>query len=339
MKTLKNRTSKTYSNKFVQQSLLPMLIAAALSSNSVYAQQDSDSSECEDIEGTPPGLYVTTDEGRTFLTKDGKTVELAPGEAAFADENRLTCIKKIPKFLDWPCSTDAASSRKFATYTFDELETSEVIKEVVQRYFDIPEVIEPIPDWVDGESTTTLTLNEIIPYATPEFWYQPNADVDPLHEKRPRTLQISLYVGINLVVLDNYQVDVLDKFYAGQPIPVVFVFNDSNVVPVSYFGTNVSLEEINKAFNERQIKLAEVPMWPLGDSHFSPTGEEFDLLFELPEIDDINPLRREALEAQLETYGFSRKPIFVTMMEGGRMYVDDPDRVRVALNIGLREKP
>ena len=338
MKENKTIQSSRKSYRPLVRALLPAVIAAALASTAAQAQ-DAAAPECADIEGTPPGLYVTTDEGRTFLTKGDKTVELASGDAAFADEGKLTCIKTVPDFLDWPCSTDAANSRKFATYGIADLPESGLVKEVVRRYFEIPEVIEPIPNWVDGESTVNLDINDIIPYTTPDYWYLPDPKVDPADPKRPNTLLISLYVGTNQAVVDNYQVDRLKKLYGDEKIPTVFVFNDSNVVPISYFGTNVSLEELNKAFNERQIKVAEVPMWPLGDHHFSPTSSEFERFFDLPDLDTIDPLRAEAIGAQLETYGFSRKPVFVTMMEGGKMYVDDPDRVRVALSLGIERIP
>jgi hypothetical protein len=325
------------------RALLPALIASALATASVQAQiankTPAADEDCLEVQGTPPGLYATTDEGRTFLMKGDKMVELAPGEAAFADESKITCIKKVPEFLDWPCSSEAASSRKFATYKYEDLEPDNSIKQVVRRYFDIPEVIEPIPNWLEGEFHTRLDSQEIIAYSSPEYWYKPNPSVDFMHEKRPKTLLISLYVGVNRVVLDNYAVDALRQYYGKEKIPVDFVFNDSNVVPVSYFGSNVSLEEINKAFNERRIKLAEVPMWPLGDYHFSPSAEEFERLFDLPKLEDIDGLRREAISAQLETYGFSRKPVFVTMLEGGKVYVDDPDRVRVALSMGIDQLP
>jgi len=310
--------------------LLPTLIASALASTGLQAQNKKD--ECVDVEGTPPGLYATTDQGRTFLMKGDKVVELAPGEAAFADEGKLTCIKEVPAFLDWPCTSDAAESRKFATYKFEDLNPDEdIIKQVAKRYFDIPEVIEPVPKWIEGQFHTTLSFNDIIGYSSPEYWYKPDPAVDIMNEKRPKILLISLYVGINKVVVDNYTIDALHRFYGGEKIPVVFVFSDSNVVPVSYFGANVSIEEIHKAFNERHIKLAEVPWWPLGDHHFSPSAQEFEKLFDLPDLDKIDKQRREAIEAQLDTYGFSRKPIFVTMLEGGKMYVDDPDRVRIAI--------
>ncbi len=325
-----NKISNGMTGKTYCRALLPALIISALASASLQAQ--STNADCVDVEGTPPGLYATTDQGRTFLMKGDKVVELAPGQAAFADETKLTCIKKVPAFLDWPCTSVAAQSRMFSTYKFEDLNPDQdIIKQVVKRYFEVPEVIQPFPKWIEGEFHTTLSFKDIIGYSSAEYWYKPDSSVDIMNEKRPKTLLISLYVGINQVVIDNYAIDPLHRFYGNEKIPVVFVFNDSNVVPVSYFGSNVSLEEVHKAFNERHIKLAEVPLWPLGDHHFSPTAEEFEKYFDLPDLDKIDKQRREAIEAQLDAYGFSRKPIFVTMLEGGKMYVDDPDRVRIAI--------
>jgi hypothetical protein len=330
-----------YSGKVVSKpllrALLPALIASALASGSLQAQDAAP--ECDEMQGTPPGLYATTDEGRTFLIKGDKMVELAPGEAAYANENQLKCIKAVPEFLNWPCATDAAQTRKFSTYTIDKLEPGNTIKQIVQRYFEIPEVIEPVPNWQEGEFTVKLDFKDIVPYSSPEYWYQTDPAVDIMDEKRPKTLLISLYVGINKVVIDNHTVDALTKFYNGKEVPVVFVFNDSNAVPVSYFGSNVSLEEISKAFNERKIKLADVPLWQLGDHHFSASAEEYEKFFDLPKMEDIDPLRQEALAANMETFAFTRKPVFVTILEGGKMYIDDPDRVRVALNMGITRLP
>jgi hypothetical protein len=298
----RSQSSGKVISKPLLRALLPALIASALASGSLQAQDAAP--ECDEMQGTPPGLYATTDEGRTFLIKGDKMVELAPGEAAYANENQLNCIKGVPEFLNWPCATDAAQTRKFSTYTVDKLEAGNTIKQIVQRYFEIPEVIEPVPNWQEGEFTVKLDFKDIVPYSSPEYWYQTDPAVDIMDEKRPKTLLISLYVGINKVVIDNHTVDALTRFYNGKEVPVVFVFNDSNAVPVSYFGSNVSLEEISKAFNER-----------------------------------IDPLRQEALAANMETFAFTRKPVFVTMMEGGKMYIDDPDRVRIALNMGITRLP
>jgi hypothetical protein len=313
--------------------LLPLLISAALHPAITLAQEN-----CEDLQGTPPGLYTTTDEGRTFIIKDEKVVELGVGETGYASDSKLTCITAPPSFLDWPCSTDAANSRKFATYKFSDITSDNKVKDVVRRYFEVPEVIEPVPNWLEGEYHTKLNIDDIIQFSSPEFWYHPTAAETISDPKRPKVLLISLYVGLNQVVIDNYAVDYLSKEYGGKDIPVVFVFNDSNVVPVSYFGSNVSLAEIFKAFNERRIKLADVPWWPLGDYHLSPTAQEFESLLDLPDFEDIDPYRREALQAELETFGFGRKPVFVTMLDGGgKLYVDDPQRVRVAIHMGIEK--
>ena len=139
-------------------------------------------SECVELEGTPPGLYVLTDEGRTILLQDDEIIELGPGEAGFADQTGMKCIERIPQFMDWPCATDAAKSRRFATYTIEDLETDNPPLEIVQRYFDIPEVIEPIPNWVDGEYHMKLDRGQILQFQSEEYWYHTAPGVDLMEE-------------------------------------------------------------------------------------------------------------------------------------------------------------
>jgi hypothetical protein len=325
----------------LNKAILPALIAQSLLTlglaGNAWAQERED---CEELEGTPPGLYTTTEEGRTFLIKDDKIVEMKAGEAGFADEGTVKCIKKPPKFLDWPCSTQAAQSRMFNTYTIDELSSPNKLKEIVQRYFDVPEVLAPIPNWIDGEYNGIFNYNDLVQFSSPEYWYFPNPDKPIMSGKRPRSLLISLYVGTNQVVIDNNMIDALRKELGTDDLPVTFVFNDSNTVPISYFGSNVSLEEIFKAFNERGIKVADPPMWWQGDYHLRPTIEEFEKFFDIPALEDIDPDKRAALEADLEAYGFTRKSIIVSMFaESESMAVDQPERLRVAASMGMTRIP
>ena len=67
------------------------MIASVLASGGALAQ-----SECVELEGTPPGLYVLTDEGRTILLQDDELIEFGPGEAGFADQSGIQCIERIP---------------------------------------------------------------------------------------------------------------------------------------------------------------------------------------------------------------------------------------------------
>jgi hypothetical protein len=316
------------------KAILPALIATALAGTAL-AQED-----CIEIEGAPPGLYATTDEGRTFLIKDGEVVEMGPGEAGFADEDGVKCIKRPPKFLDWPCATQAAQSRMFSTYSMDDLIEKNKIEEIVRRYFEIPEVIAPIPNWVDGEYNAVFEYKDLIPFSNDDYWYFHNVDRPFLDPKRPRSLQISLYVGINKVVIDKIAAEALRKDLGTDQIPVTFVFNDSNVVPISYFGPNVSIEEVNKAFFERGIKLADVPMWWLGDYHLLPTIEEFERFFDIPSLESISAQKQEALRSDLQANGFTRKPLIVTVLsDSGTMMVDQPERLRVAASMGLTRFP
>ena len=317
-----------------RKALLPALIALALSGN-VLAQSD-----CEEIEGTPPGLYATTDEGRTFVVREGEVVELGPGEAAFADENGVRCIRKVPEFLDWPCATQAAQSRMFSTYRMEDLSGGNAVQEIVRRYFEIPEVIAPIPNWIDGDYHAVFDLGDLIQFSNEEYWYSVNPDRPFLDPKRPRSLLVSLYVGINKVVIDRNAIELLRKELGSDQLPVTFVFNDSNVVPISYFGANVSLEEVQRAFFERGIKLAEVPMWWLGDYHLQPTIEEFEKFFEIPTLDSISAAKQDALRKDLEEFGFARKPIIVSVLsESGTMIIDQPERLRVAATMGFKRVP
>lgn len=324
--------------KALSKAILPALIASVLAGN-VLAQEDQNQ-KCIDLEGAPPGLYATTDEGRTFLIKDGKTVELGPGESGFANEGGVKCINKPPAFLDWPCATQAAQSRMFNTYTVENLSPGNQLKEIVQRYFDIPEVLAPIPTYVDGEYNAVFNYNDLIQFSSPEYWYFPSPDKPILSGKRPKTLLVSLFVGTNQVVIDNYMIDLLRKELGSNELPVAFVFNDSNTVPVSYFGANVSIEEVQKAFFERGIKLAEVPIWWQGDYHLAPTIVEFEKFFDIPPLEDIPADKQAALKADLEAFGFTRKTIIVSMFaESGGMAVDQPERIRVAASIGIDRIP
>lgn len=322
--------------KQLQKSLLPALITAVLASPAALAQDD----ECIEIEGTPPGLYTTTEEGRTFLIREGEVVEMGPGDAGFADENQIACIRKPPEFLDWPCSTQAAKSRMFNTYSLEDLSSDNKLKEIVDRYFEIPEVLSPIPSWLDSEVHGTFNYQDLIQFSSPEYWYHPNADVPILSGKRPPALLVSLFVGTNQVVLDNNVIDALRNELGSDEIPVVFLFNDSNSVPISYFGSNVSLEEVVKAFNERGIKVSDVPMWWQGDHHLSPTIEEFEKFFDIPALEDIPAERQAEIRRELETNGFTRKSMIVTLFAGtGAMAVDQPQRVRVAASMGFDRIP
>ncbi len=308
--------------------LLPALIAAALAPAAVSA-----------LDSKNLILYTSTDVGKTILTQNGQSIEIGPTEAAIADDSGIRHVSQIPEALGWPCSTQAARDRKFPSYQMDTLPQGDKAREIVKRYLEEAEVIEPALHLRNGGVHGTFSVSELMQFVSPEYWYKPDKSRPILGDKRPDTLEISLYVGIHQAVADNYTFRALQEKY-GDQIPTLFVFNDSNVVPISYFGPNVSIKEIIKAYSERGINIADVPMWELGDYHLSPTISEFEKLFKIPSLESISPERQAALKADLEKYGFSRKPVFVSLLASAeQVSVDQPDRVRVAASMGIKRIP
>ncbi len=51
------------------------------------------------LEGQPPGVYFAAIEGVVFGEKDGREVELVAPGAGYADDEDLTCISGIPRFI------------------------------------------------------------------------------------------------------------------------------------------------------------------------------------------------------------------------------------------------
>ena len=319
-----------------RKSILPALIATALASTVAYAQEQDSGGQ----KFLAPGLYTTTDEGKTFLIQEGETLEMGPGEAGFAGKDGLKLIDRTPATLKWPCSGDVAQGRKFATYSIDDLSQEGRAQEIVRRYFEIPEVIEPIPYWIDGESHGSIPASELLQFSSPDYWYIPDPDRPFMDKKRPETLLIALFVGTGQAILDNNAFDALREIYGDEDIPVVFEFQDSNVVPISYFGDNVSLEEVFTAFIERGIKVAEVPIYWLGDYALKPTVAEFEKFFDIPALEDISPAKQAALREDLEKYGFTRKPVIVSVLaDSEAMIIDQPERLRMAAEMGYTHIP
>jgi hypothetical protein len=294
-----------------------------------------------ELEGTPPGLYVTVDQSQVYLIKDGKVVELDPGEAAYANEDQLSCINLPPTLLEWPCGTAEALSRRNApTYTAASLPVSGAVDEVSRRYFEDNEVIGPPIEWLNGEVHGTFDASELARMSTAEYWYLPGGPDPFASPKRPRAQLVSLFWSTKQAVLDGNTLQPLSDASVDGGIPVVFVFHEDNEVPVSFFGENVTLGELADAFFQRGIKVAAVPVWYAGDHHLRVSVREFERLFDIPELEDISPAQMALHSAELEAHGFTKKPISVSVLAENRtMVIDQPDRVRVAAALGFDSIP
>jgi len=295
---------------------------------------------CMDLDGIPPGLYAEVRSGKAYLEKDNKRIELGPGQVGFADLDRLECIDEPPRFLDWPCASDAARSRAFATYDLSKLANGDRLEEIVGRYFSVPEIPSPAINWLAGETHGHFAAGRLAPYNSGTLWYQPAENRALLSGERPRTLLVSLYLQLGQALVDSHMWKAMGASESDGDLPVTFVFHDSNTIPIGALGEDANLQQIIETFFQQDVKLAPVPMWWQGDHHLKVPLGEFERYFDIPPLESVDPARRAALKSDLDSGGLERKPIFITLMsESGTVVVDQPDRVRVAGSLGMERLP
>lgn len=318
--------------------LITLIILILASAQAVAQAQDS---ECLELEGTPPGLYVTVDQSQVYLTKDGKVVELNPGEAAYANDTQLACLQVPPRVLAWPCNSAEALTRKMApAFSLEELSPVGAVQEVKRRYFDENTALGPPIEWLNGESHGKLHPSEFDGLDSSTYWYLPGGPDPFASPKRPRSQLISLFWSTRQAVLDTNTLDQLraDSDQAG--IPVVFLYHRDYEVPISFFGADVSLKKLQDMFLNKGIQAAPVPVWYAGDHHLKVSISDFETWFDIPTADEISPTRMQALTEELQAYGFSHMPVLVSMMaESNSMIMDQPERVRAAAELGITDIP
>lgn len=306
----------------------------------VFAQQEEES-ECVDLEGTPPGLYVTVDQNQVFLIKDGKVVELDPGESGYANETSVACLKVPPRVLAWPCNTTEALARSMAPgYSAAELPDFGGPAEVRDRYFGENQAISPEIEWLNGEIHGRYDPREFQGFDTEAYAYLSAGEDLFASPKRPHTLLVNLFWSTGQAVIDARVLAALQAESTDGLVPVAFVFNRDNEVPVSFFGPQVTLQEVIEAYLEKGVELAPVPVWYAGDHHMEVSLQELENLADIPDLDDISEETQQRLRADLEAHGFKYKPVSVSILSGSdSLLVDQPDRVRIAADMGMTQFP
>jgi hypothetical protein len=322
--------------KPLRMTSLNTAIVIAMTSLAANAQQSPDQPS-----STPMGLYVTVSQSEIYIIQDDKQLDVKVGEAAFAGEGTLQQLDAVPSFLNWPCGgSGGEDSGLVPTYLLDSLPTENLIEEVVRRFFEGPEIPASAPAWLNGEFHGSFSAEEINRFTSSAYWYKSGKTTAKMEALRPRVLLISLYPATQQVIVDQNHFQELLDLHGSENIPVTFVFNEENVVPVSALGKNTTMQEIANLFFEKGITIADVPMWYAGDRQFAVSPGDFDQVFEIPAIEDIKPDRLAALTADLQTNGFAKKPVNVALMsQNNSMVVDEAEKVRAAQSIGLDSIP
>jgi hypothetical protein len=314
-------------------------IAIALASASAHAQQDP-----EQPSEITPGLYATVNESEIYIIQGDEQIDLKVGETAFVGQDGMRQLDVVPAFLNWPCGDSGGQgqgqSGLMPTYPLESLPAGNRVEEIVRRFFEGPEIPANSPAWLNGEAHGSFPADEISKFSTSAYWYESGMTTPKMDALRPNILLISLYPATQQVVVDQNHFQELRDLYGSKDIPVTFVFNEEYIVPVSYFGKNVTLQQVADAYFEKGITIADVPIWYAGDRQLTASPAELERLFDIPAIEDIDPDRLAALIADLQANGFTRKPINVSLMsQNDTMAVDDGEKVRAAQSIGMDSLP
>lgn len=315
---------------------LATLIALTLWASSAAAQDEE-----ADDEPVKPGLYTTVDENEIYLIVGDEQFDLETGESAYLGGQGLERMSQAPGFLDWPCGTEYAMNRgALARYAIDDLPERGRVQEIVRRYFEETQVPDGTLRFLNGEYHGRFPVSEIEQLLSGSYWYRPGPPDAPKAAQRPKVLIISVFWGSGQVVVDPHFLEELKAHYGTPEIPVLFQFPEEYEVPISYFGDQPGLEEIILAFRESGIRPADVPMWFAGDHHASIATDVLVDRLDLPEPAAIDADQLEALLADLRAFGFSRKPLTLTLTPGAdALLVDQGERVRAAQSLGIDSIP
>lgn len=305
--------------------------AIALASMGVNAQQSPGQASA-----TPPGLYVTVSQGEVYIVQGDQQLDLKVGDAVYAGADSLQQLDSVPAFLNWPCG----DSDLIPTYSLATLPAGNQLEEIITRFFEGYEIPASAPVWLNGESHGSFPDAEINRLLSGAYWYKSGPTTAKMKALRPKVLLISLYPATQQVIVDQNHLQELRDLFGPDNIPVTFVFNEENVVPVSFFGKKVSVQHVVDSYLEKGITIADVPMWYGGDRQLEASPGELELTFDIPALEDIDPDRLAALVEDLRTNGFTKKPINVLLMaQNGSMVIDEGDKVRAAQVLGITSIP
>jgi hypothetical protein len=311
-------------------------IIIVMASMAASAQQAPD--QASEI---PAGVYFAVSQNAIYIIQDGKQLDVKEGQAAFAGEDALKKLDAVPAFLNWPCGgSGGEGSGLVPTYPLDSLPSENRIEEIVRRFFEGPEIPASKPIWLSGGFHGRFSAEEINRFTSNAHWYVSGKTTAKMEALRPRVLLIFLYPATQQVIVDQNHFQELLDFHGSEDIPVTFVFNEENVVPVSSLGKNATMQQIADLYFKKGITIANVPMWYAGDWQLAVSPGDLEQAFEIPAIEDIDPSRLTALIADLRANGFTQKPIKVALMsQNNSMVVDEGEKIRAAQSIGIDSIP
>ena len=276
----------------------------------------------------------------------GMTIDRALYAAINSDPDRANefywkAIDLMPNLPGWVCPAVYDSNQYSPIYDVNDIPGQRTVQEVAERFFNNNERMSPFPDWTKKEFNMLVEVDELMGLVGDSFWYRPGPSQSGAGAHPRASILISLYKRGKQILIDadNAILDAL-KQAGKERVPVTFYYNQKRKTPVSTFGNDVTLNRLFKEFFSNGLEVTQVPFWPAGDYHLNVTPDELLEHFTIPDGQSIDPARyQEALE-EMRQIGFNQSPMLITVLREGKLKVlAEPERARVAMDLGKSEIP
>ncbi len=253
-----------------------------------------------------------------------------------AAEIYSTAIGMLPSLPGWVCHAGGSASGRFhRDIKLTDLPPQPTLQSVADRFFDNNERLAPFPDWQAGQAHMNVSVAELKAKLGPAFWYQLGNSTGG-----SQPVFVSLYRGNRAIVVDDNLGQVAKAEQQGvTELPVVIVYNDGQFSAVSELGPDATLNEVANRFFSGGVELTAVPKWEKGDFHLEVLGNEFGETFILPKKEDIPADKWAAIVSDLQQNGFKKQPAMVSLMSNNRMWLDEPERITAAQDLGMEKIP
>lgn len=280
------------------------------------------------LHGITQGLSI---EDVTFIAVKASIDK--PGKDKEIYQTATSLLSSLP---GWVCRGGAQSGQYPSDYPLKDLGPQPTVAEVARRFFDENRRLTPFPDWQAGGSHMLASTQELASLVKDEWWYRPGA----AQNGGKSQVFVSLYPDTKEIVVDsgiNRIRDAMQKSVA--TLPVVIVYNDVKQRPVSRYGAKPKVQEVANDFFSAGHRLTAVPAWEVGDHHLMAPVDDLKTIFKPPEKKDIPKERYDELVKKMSTG--TKPPFLITLLGGGCgcAYIDDPARLTVASDLGMKEAP
>jgi hypothetical protein len=275
------------------------------------------------------------------MTIDRALYAAINADPARADEFYWAAIDLMPKLPGWVCPESFDTNAYSPIYDVNDLPEQRTVAEVARRFFKANARMSPFPDWTVGEFNMLAQIDELMGLVSDDYWYHP-APPQAGAGAHPRdNVLVSIYKRGKLIVVDADASGLAAMKQSGKDrVPVTFFYNQNMQVPISSFGSNVTLETLIDEFFAVGNEVNMVPLWRVGDYHLKVPPGELVKMFGVAEKQDMNPvLYRKAL-SDVRQNGFSMSPALITLLRTDNFKaLAEPERIRAAMELGMTEIP